>query len=75
MLKLKGECKIMRVIIDRFEGKYAVVETESGAQAELLRLLVPDAGEGDVVDIIINAEETEKRRKKIKSLKDMLFEY
>ena len=64
----------MQVIIDRFEGEYAVVEIDSENFVNLPKVLVPDAHEGDVVDIIINSEETQKRSEKIKNLMDDLFE-
>lgn len=64
----------MQVIIDRFEGEYAVVETDSGNFVNLPKILVPNAHEGDVVDISVNSEETEKRSEKIKNLMDDLFE-
>lgn len=64
----------MQVIIDRFEGEYAVVETDSGNFVNLPKILIPDAHEGDVVDIIINTEETSKRSENIQNLMDDLFE-
>jgi hypothetical protein len=64
----------MQVIIDRFEGNFAVVELEKGKFINLPRLLVPGAREGDVVDISVNASETAKRRKNIEKLMDNLFE-
>lgn len=64
----------MQVIIDRFEGEYAVVETDNGNFVNLPKILVPDSHEGDVVDISINREETEKRSENIKNLMDDLFE-
>ncbi|MGN1457056.1 MAG: DUF3006 domain-containing protein, partial [Acutalibacteraceae bacterium] len=39
----------MQVIIDRFEGEYAVVEIDSGNFVNLPKILIPDAHEGDVV--------------------------
>lgn len=64
----------MQVIIDRFEGEYAVVEIDSGNFVNLPKILIPDAHEGDVVDIIINTEETSKRSENIQNLMDDLFE-
>ncbi|MGN1458513.1 MAG: DUF3006 domain-containing protein, partial [Acutalibacteraceae bacterium] len=40
----------------------------------LPKILIPDAHEGDVVDIIINTEETSKRSENIQNLMDDLFE-
>lgn len=64
----------MQIIIDRFEGDYAVVEIDSGNFVNLPKILVPDAHEGDVVNISINREETEKRSENIKNLMNDLFE-
>lgn len=42
----------MQVIIDRFEGDYAVVEFKSKTYVNLPRILVPeDAREGDILEI------------------------
>ena len=63
----------MKVIIDRFEGDYAVVEVNVGKFVSLPRILVPDAKEGDVISITIDKEETERRKKHIRNLMDNLF--
>lgn len=55
----------MTVIIDRFEGAFAVVELPDGSMANLPASLVPGAGEGDAVRIEIDGGETEARRKRI----------
>ena len=53
----------MRVIIDRFEGEFAVVETVDKKFANLPRRLVPEgAGEGSVLTIEVDSAETKKRR-------------
>jgi tRNA A58 N-methylase Trm61 len=65
------------LIIDRFEGRFAVVEYESGKVFNLPRYLLPtEAKEGDVInlDISIDHEETAKRKLKTQSLMDELFE-
>lgn len=64
----------MQVIIDRFEGDYAVVETENGIFANLPKILVPNTVEGDVIEISVNKDETQKRCQNIKNLMDNLFE-
>ena len=43
----------MKVVIDRFEGSYAVVEINKGKFVNLPKELVPDAKEGDVIVITI----------------------
>lgn len=63
----------MKVIVDRIEGKNAVVEIEEGSFALLPLVLVNGVKEGDVIDISIDKEETEERKKKINNLMDELF--
>ena len=43
----------MEVIVDRFEGDYAVVEIAIGKCVNIPRVLVPDAKEGDIIKIEI----------------------
>lgn len=64
----------MQVIIDRFERDYAVVEIEEGNIVNMSKSLVPGAKEGDVVEITINHNETEKRKEHIEDLMNNLFE-
>lgn len=65
----------MDVIIDRFEGDFAVVELETREMVDLPRKLVPtDAVEGDVLEIKVNKKETESRRKRIEKLCEDLWE-
>lgn len=65
----------MKVIIDRFEGNFAVVELPDKSIINIPRKLFPqNAREGDVISIDIDKYETERRRKEIKKLTDDLFE-
>ena len=66
----------MQVTVDRFEGEYAIVEyiNKKVCFEKIPRVLIPDASEGDVIDITVNRGETEKRQKRIKNLMDSLFE-
>lgn len=64
----------MQVIIDRFEKDYAVVEIEEGLFVNIPTILLPNAKEGDVIDIRIDKNETAKRKEKIKRLMNNLFE-
>lgn len=63
----------MKVIIDRFEGDYAIVELPDETFVDVPRVLFPDAKEGDVIDIIVDKDETEKRKKHIADLMSKLF--
>ena len=64
----------MKVIIDRFEGDYAVVEIEVGKCVNLPKVLVPNSKEGDVINIEIDTIETNNRKNKINDLMKNLFE-
>lgn len=63
----------MKVIIDRLEENFAVVETETGVMVDLPRILVPEAKEGDVVNITVDASATDKRKQAIDELMNDLF--
>lgn len=75
-------CKVsnMRLIIDRFEGIYAICETEDKTMINIERSLIPkEAKESDVLvkkddKYFIDTVETEKRKSRIKSLLDDVFE-
>lgn len=64
----------MKVIIDRFEGNYAVCEKEDRTMIDIERLKIPSgAKEGDVLFIknnciVIDEEETTKRKIEIEKL-------
>jgi len=60
----------MKFVIDRFEGEYAVVETDNGF-VNVPKILFPDACEGDTIDIQVIKEETKKEE--LKNRLDNLF--
>ena len=61
----------LKIIIDRFEGDFAVVELEDKSFVDMPMALVPEGSkEGDVLEIQINQEET-KRLKEEKEKKWM----
>jgi hypothetical protein len=64
----------MQVIIDRFEGEYAVVEMDLGQYTNIPKILLPNTKEGDVVKIEIDKSETEQRKKNIQELMNNIFE-
>ena len=65
----------MKVIIDRFEEQYAVVELDNGDFVSVPRAVLPNlADEGDVITIEIDEEATNHRRKRIEGLMNTLFE-
>jgi hypothetical protein len=69
----------MKVVIDRFEGSFAVCEKENREMIDIERHLLPEeAKEGDVLDICsdkitIDLEETVKRKKEIEELTKNLW--
>ena len=69
----------MNVIIDRFEGNYAVCEKEDRTMMDIKKNDLPsEAKEGDVLNIdnnmiTIDVEGTEKRRREIKKLTEDLW--
>ncbi len=64
----------MKIIIDRFEGLYAVVELENGTLTDMPKQLLPkDAKTGDIIDITINHNETQLRKEKIKTKMNSIF--
>ncbi len=65
----------MNFTIDRFEGNFAVVETESGLFLNVPKVLLPgDVHEGDVFTISKNLLETENRKTRIEGIMKNLFE-
>ena len=61
------------LVIDRFEGDFAVIETSSG-MINVPKADVPtDAKEGDVLVFIVDRSDTEKRKERIGALMDDLF--
>lgn len=64
----------MKVIVDRFEGKYAVCEKEGNVMISIEKSQLPKGvKEGDVLiidskDIYVDLNETKDRRTKIKKL-------
>lgn len=63
----------MQIIVDHIEDDYLVVELEDLSTIDVPRALIPNAKEGDVVDIIVNEEATNERRKEVHKLMDELF--
>lgn len=64
----------MRIIIDRFEGKFAVCELPDGSFAEIDRVFFDLAKEGDVFELslIKNEAVAEERKEYAKSLFERL---
>lgn len=64
----------MKVIIDRFEGGFAVCELPDGGFENLPRAFLPEgAAEGAVIDITLNSADTEKRLSEMSARLNRLF--
>lgn len=63
------------LIVDRFEGEWAVLEFEGKCFNFPRKLLPKEAREGDVLTVALNVspEETEQRKKRIRELETRLF--
>lgn len=64
----------MLYVVDRIEKDVLILEGEEDVFYEVPKSLLPEAKEGDCVEIHINKEETEKRREKVRRLMEELFE-
>lgn len=70
----------MKIIIDRFEGEYAICENESEEMIKIEKNKLPsEASEGDVLilegeKITLDKNETQKRKEKIEKLIEELWE-
>ena len=64
----------MQVIVDRIEKEKIVVEIKEGQIAYIDKKILPNVEEGDVIEITINKEATQKQKTKIKKLMDELFQ-
>jgi len=70
----------MHVVIDRFEEDFAVVELPDGNMLNIKKNKIPsEAKEGDVLiikndEILIDREETKRRKSEIEKMMDDLWE-
>lgn len=55
----------MKIIVDRIEGDYLVVELPNGKYKNINKNRYPDAKEGDIIDTEINKIIDNSNRKKI----------
>lgn len=64
----------MKIIIDRFEGDFAVVEMPDKTMYNLPKGLFPNAKEGSVISIEIDVNETKKRRADVEKIMDEVWD-
>ena len=72
-LPRKGEVNL-KVILDRFEEDFALVELENKEIVNIPRIWVSEAEEGDIIEIRICKEETRQRQEEIEKIANDLFE-
>ena len=66
---------LMKVIVDRFEGKHAMVELAEGVFINMPRTLLSNlVEERDVIIIEIDEEETEQRQNRMEEMMGHLQE-
>ena len=64
----------MKVVLDRFEGDYGIVELPDKSFVEIPKVLISNAKEGDIITIDIDNEESDKQKKEIEALMNELFQ-
>ena len=65
----------MKVIIDRIEGNYAVVELKDGNVVDMsIKLLPKGAVEGSIIEITLKKEESKIKKEKIKKATEDMWE-
>ncbi len=64
----------MKVVIDRFEGEFAVIELENGDMVDIPKKILPDnAKEGSVIKITCDEKETQLSRDAAKKKMNSIF--
>lgn len=65
----------MKIIIDRYEEEFVVVELDNKQMINIPKEIIPsDAKEGDVISIEIDVDETNSRKENIHKLMSELWE-
>ena len=65
----------MQIVIDRFEGDYAIVELPDRTMVDLHRRFLPEsAKEGDVFDIQVLVADSKGRKEEISKLMNEVWE-
>ena len=64
----------MRIIIDRIEGDFAIVELPNGQMIDCPRAMLPDnAKEGSILNITVDEEATNEKLQKVTERMNRLF--
>ena len=64
----------MKVIVDRIEGEMLVVELENMSTVNIPLAVIPEAKEGDVINITVDRGDTENMRRRIRKKMNKLWE-
>jgi|BioPla2DNA2_1021312.scaffolds.fasta_scaffold00495_44 hypothetical protein len=59
--------------VDRIEGNYVIIENEDGVFYELPLALFKDVKEGNVYSLVLDDNETEKRKVRVSAKLNKLF--
>lgn len=63
----------MKYVIDRFEGEFAVIETDSGTVDMPKCLLPKETCEGSIIEINVLEQETKEQKEKMQERLNNLF--
>ena len=63
----------MLYVVDRIEEDILILEGDEDVFYSVPKSLLPEAKEGDCIEILINKEETEKRREQVRRLMEELL--
>ena len=64
----------MKLIIDRFEGDFAVIELPNGQMIDCPKAILPDdAKEGSIVNIAVDENATNEKLQKVTERMNRLF--
>lgn len=64
----------MEVIVNRIEENFLVLELENSNVVDVPKELIPEAKEGDIVNITIDKEKTKRKKEEIEHLINSIFE-
>ena len=61
------------LIIDRFEGDFAVIETSDGMVSIPISDIPPNSKEGDILLLTVDSDTSKQRKRRIDGLMNDLF--
>ena len=63
----------MEYVVDRIENDMVLLEMPDGDCVDVPRKLLPDAKEGDIVNITVDSQKTEKRKEELEKRANRLW--